>query len=129
MAKKKAYEKKVHATNLENRIPKVDLVEDAEMRNGKFTKGPWRVESFRDFASIMAGEDEICYIDDDLTCEEVSANARLIAAAPEMHALLGRVEDYFKNRHIYGYGVEESVSSDLLAKIQEAIKVVNGKKR
>lgn len=97
------------------------------MRNGKFTQGQWRVESFRDFASIMAGEDEICYIDDDLTRENVSANSRLIAAAPEMYALLGRVEDYFKNRHIYGYGVEESVSADLLAKIQEAIKVVEGK--
>ena len=97
------------------------------MRKGKFTQGPWRVDAFRDFASIMAGEDEICYIDDDLTCENVSANARLIAAAPEMYALLGRVEDYFKNRRLYGYGVEESVSSDLLAKIQEVIRRVDGK--
>ena len=99
------------------------------MSKGKFTQGPWRVEMFRDFASIMAGEDEICYIDDDLTCESVSANARLIACAPEMYALLGRLESYFKNRHIYGYGVEESVSSDLLAKIQEVIKRVDGKKQ
>ena len=99
------------------------------MREGKFTKGPWRVELFRDFASIRAGQEEICYIDDDLDCDTVRANARLIAAAPEMYALLGRVEDYFKNRHLYGYGVEESVSADLLAKIQEVIKVVDGKKR
>ena len=99
------------------------------MRKGKFTQGPWRVESFRDFASIMAGEDEICYIDDDLTCDSVSSNARLIAAAPEMHALLGRVEDYFKNRNLYGYGVEESVAADLLSKIQEVHKVVDGKKQ
>ena len=77
------------------------------MRNGKFTPGPWRVESFRDFASIM----------------------RLIASAPEMYALLGMVEDYFKNRHIYGYGVEESVAADLLAKIKEVIKRVDGKKQ
>lgn len=99
------------------------------MRNGKFTKGQWRVDSFRDFASIMAGEDEICYIDDDLDCESVRANARLIAAAPEMYALLGRVEDYFKNRHIYGYGVEAVVAADLLAKIKEVIKRVDGKDR
>ena len=99
------------------------------MSKGNFTQGPWRVESFRDFASIMAGEDEICYIDDDLTCENVRENAMLIAAAPDMYALLGRVEDYFKNRHIYGYGVEESVSSDLLAKIKEVIKMVDGKKQ
>ena len=99
------------------------------MGKGKFTQGPWRVESFRDFASIMAGEDELCYIDDDLTCENVSANARLIASAPEMYALLGRVEDYFKNRNLYGYGVEESVAADLLAKIKEVIKRVDGKKQ
>ena len=99
------------------------------MGKGKFTQGPWRLDAFRDFASIMAGQEEICYIDDDLTCENVSANARLIASAPEMYALLGRVEDYFKNRHLYGYGVEASVSAELLAKIKEVIKVVDGKKR
>ena len=44
--------------------------------DAKYSPGPWRVESFRDFASIMAGEDEICYIDDDLTCENVRENAR-----------------------------------------------------
>lgn len=103
--------------------------EEAEMGKGKFTKGPWRVEMFRDFASIRSGLEEICYIDDDLTCDSVRANARLIASAPNMYALLGRVEDYFKNRHLYGYGVEESVSSDLLEKIQELIKVVDGDKR
>lgn len=95
----------------------------------KHTPGPWRVESFQDFASIMAGEDEICYIDDDLDCESVRANARLIASAPEMYALLGRLEDYFKNRHIYGYGVEEVVAADLLREIKEVIKRVDGKDR
>ena len=73
--------------------------------DAKYSPGPWRVESSRDFASIM----------------------RLISSAPEMYALLGRVEDYFKNRHIYGYGVEASVSAELLAKIKEVIKVVYGK--
>ena len=96
------------------------------MRKEKFAKGPWRIEEFRDFFSIMAGYTEICYIDDDLNCDKVRANARLIAAAPEMHKLLGRVEDYFQNRHIYGYGVEESVSADLLTKIKEVMKKVRG---
>ena len=99
------------------------------MRTVKFKKGPWRVEAFRDFASIMAGEDEICYIDDDLDCDIVRANARLIASAPKMHALLVRLEDYFKNRHVYGYGVEESVAADLLGEIQKALNVVDGKKQ
>ena len=94
----------------------------------KFTKGPWRIEEFRDFASIMAGYTEICYIDDDLNCGNVRANARLIVSAPEMFELLGRVEDYFQNRHIYGYGVEEYVSADLLTKIKEVMKKMRGKK-
>ena len=93
------------------------------MRKENFTKGPWRIEEFRDFTSIMAGDSEICYMDDDLNRHE---NARLIASAPEMHKLLGRVEDYFQNRHIYGYGVEESVSADLLTKIKEVMKKVRG---
>lgn len=88
-----------------------------------FTKGPWRIEEFRDFTSIMAGDSEICYMDDDLNRYE---NARLIASAPEMYELLGRVEDYFQNRHIQGYGVEESVSADLLTKIKEAMKKARG---
>lgn len=91
----------------------------------KFTKGPWRIEEFRDFTSIMAGDREICYMDDDLNRYE---NARLIAAAPDMYELLGRLEDYFENRKIYGYGVEESVSADLLTKIKEVMKKARGKK-
>lgn len=59
----------------------------------KFTKGPWRIEEFRDFTSIMAGDSEICYMDDDLNRYE---NARLIAAAPEMYELLGRIQDYLQ---------------------------------
>ena len=96
------------------------------MSKEKFTKCPWRIEEFRDFASIMAGYTEICYIDDDLNCDNVRANARLIVSAPEMYALLGRLEDYFQNRHIYGYGVEEIVAADLLSEIKKAIKKVRG---
>ena len=64
------------------------------MRKENFTKGPWRIEEFRDFASIMAGYTEICYIDDDLNCDKVRANARLIAAAPEMYELLELLDNY-----------------------------------
>ena len=96
------------------------------MSKEKFTQLPWRIEEFRDFISIMAGYSEICYIDDDLRCENVQANARLIAAAPDMYALLGRLEDYFQNRHIYGYGVEEKVSEDLLSEIKKVMKKVRG---
>lgn len=94
------------------------------MRKENFTKGPWRIEEFRDFTSIMAGDSEICYMDDDLNRHE---NARMIVSAPEMYALLGRLEDYFQNRHIYGYGVEEGVSADLLREIKNVMKRAEGK--
>ena len=96
------------------------------MSKEKFTQLPWRIEGFRDFISIMAGYSEICYIDDDLRRDNVQANARLIAAAPDMYALLGRLEDYFQNRHIYGYGVEEKVSEDLLSEIKKVMKKARG---
>ena len=96
----------------------------------KYSPGPWSVAKKSKLTGAVVAEDG------EMVCDptgagryedEAEANARLIASAPEMYALLGRVEDYFKNRRLYGYGVEESVSSDLLAKIQEAIKVVDGK--
>ena len=59
--------------------------------------------------------------------DENDANARLIAAAPEMHKLLRRIESYFKNRHIYGPGVEESVSKKLMIRIERVMKKADGK--
>ena len=96
----------------------------------KYSPGPWSVAKKSKLTGAVVAEDG------EMVCDptgagryedEAEANARLIASAPERYALLGRVEDYFKNRRLYGYGVEESVSSDLLAKIQEAIKAVDGK--
>ena len=68
------------------------------MRKEKFTQLPWRIEEFRDFISIMAGYSEICYIDGDLNCENVQANARLIAASPEMYELLALLDNYYAVR-------------------------------
>ena len=68
------------------------------MSKEKFTQLPWRIEGFRDFISIMAGYSEICYIDGDLDCDNVQANARLIAAAPEMYELLALLDNYYAVR-------------------------------
>ena len=73
------------------------------MSRGKFMKVPCMIKEFRDFLST------------------------LIVSASEMYALLGRVEDYFQNRHIYGYGVEESVSYDLLSEIKKVKRKLEGK--
>lgn len=68
------------------------------MSKEKFTQLPWRIEEFHDFISIMAGYSEICYIDGDLKCDNVQANARLIAAAPEMYELLALLDNYYAVR-------------------------------
>ena len=68
------------------------------MSKEKFTQFPWRIEEFRDFISIMAGYSEICYIDGDLNCDNVQANARLIVAAPEMYELLALLDNYYAVR-------------------------------
>ena len=88
------------------------------MRKEKFTKGPWRIEEFRDFFSIMAGYTEICYIDDDLNCDKVRANARLIAAAPEMYELLELLDNYL--------AIKGGFNDRMTTKISKLLKKVRG---
>lgn len=97
--------------------------------DAKYSPGPWSVaKKSKLTGAVVAGDGE-------MVCDptgagryedEAEANANLISAAPEMYALLGRLEDYFKNRHIYGYGVEEKVSEDLLSEIKKVMKKVRG---
>ena len=97
--------------------------------DAKYSPGPWSVAKKRKLTGAVIAEDG------EVVCDptgagryedEAEANANLISAAPEMYALLGRLEDYFKNRHIYGYGVEEKVSGDLLSEIKKVMKKVRG---
>lgn len=87
------------------------------MSKEKFTQLPWRIEEFRDFISIMAGYSEICYIDGDLNCDNVQANARLIAAAPEMYELLALLDNYYAVR---------GESNRLTKTISQVLKKVRG---
>ena len=80
-----------------------------------FTKGPWRIEEFRDFTSIMAGYTEICYIDNDLSRY---ANARLIAAAPEMYELLKLLDNYL--------AIKGGFNDRMTTKISKLLKKVRG---
>ena len=77
------------------------------MSNEKFTKGPWEAGCNPIMATMLDGkegktiypEDGTYHIawanihneDGELDMETALANARLIAAAPEMHALLERI--------------------------------------
>ena len=80
---------------------------------------------FKDFALfdkehqiIVKSEDgtQICKLNID------KKKALLMSNVEEMYVLLIRIESYFKNRHIYGPGVEESVSKKLMIRIERVMK-------
>lgn len=77
------------------------------MSEAKFTPGPWqyRPNRFDDWGTVRAGEDFICQAKHPHYAEEVlaehrrletdpwEANARLIAAAPDLYEALYRIVD------------------------------------
>lgn len=68
----------------------------------KHTKGPWLQVADRDEIIIYAnsgpkGDDPICFTSDSRSVEEIQANARLIAAAPE---LLEALEDVLATKSL-----------------------------
>ena len=100
------------------------------MSEDKFTPGPWSAPDKGKLRGAVVAKDG------EMVCDpsgagrhedEAEANARLIAAAPEMHKLLLRIERKKKNRHIYGPGVEESVSKKLMIRIERVMKKADGK--
>ena len=100
------------------------------MSEDKFTPPPWSVPSRGNLRGAVVAKDGQMVCDPSGAGrheDEMDANARLIAAAPEMHKLLRRIESYFKNRHIYGEGVDESVSEKLLNRIEMVLKKAEGK--
>ena len=77
---------------------------------------------FKDFVLFGKEHQIIVKSEDDTKICKLNIDkkkALIMSNAEEMYALLGRVEDYFQNRHIYGYGVEEIVSADLLREIKK----------
>lgn len=65
-------------------------------RKEKFTPGSWLAHTERDYSAVYAdsGNIEVCYCDTQMEDDDnhtVAANAHLIAAAPEMYALLNNI--------------------------------------
>lgn len=64
-----------------------------------FTPGPWQVEYCLDqSAFINAGDSPVAMIqseDDEGLTPTIEANARLMAAAPDMYAFIAKIEAYF----------------------------------
>ena len=104
------------------------------MSKGKFTKGKWNLH-VREMTDTNGETFRKCFIENGGTAlaqfanfvDEDEANLKMCTSAPDMYALLGRLEDYFQNRHIYGYGVEESVSKKLMIRIERVMKKADGK--
>ena len=79
----------------------------------KFTKGKWIID--RDGSAIFS-DSEDCYVAELSPAnsdEQVAANARLIAAAPEMYELLKKILDDTQN----GQFAREDLLKELLAHI------------
>jgi hypothetical protein len=78
------------------------------MTNAQHTRGPWDVDGQFGFLDVVSSKGRIAMIDcdnDDIFGADIEANARLIAAAPELltalesmivnYAQFGRVTDDF----------------------------------
>ena len=70
----------------------------------KHTAGPWRVENDTDIigtendpANGCVGPVDVAHVYQRTVAGRTKANARLIAAAPELLAALTRTEDYLRN--------------------------------
>ena len=80
---------------------------------------------FKDFALFDKEHQIIVKSEDDTQICKLNIDkkkALLMSNVEEMYVLLIRIESYFKNRHIYGPGVEESVSKKLMIRTEMALK-------
>ena len=80
---------------------------------------------FKDFALFDKEHQIIVKSEDDTQICKLNIDkkkALLMSNVEEMYVLLIRIESYFKNRHIYGPGVEESVSKKVMSRIERVMK-------
>jgi len=67
------------------------IMENKENANSKFTPGPWRRSAFEDDWAIRGAKCDRVIARPNCNFDDASANAALIAAAPEMYALLNNI--------------------------------------
>ena len=84
--------------------------------NTKFTKGPWVKE---EYSFDVTSKDCCLPIAKVTVFNEAKANAHLIAAAPDMYAMLKEVADMQKQ--YYGYGMDTHIKLAKMAKKMELI--------
>lgn len=98
-----------------------------------FTAGPWRVGPVDDTMVTAADGTEIAAIDGDYSQPEtwpvMEANARLIAAAPDMHAALvaAKQELWMLSRH--QWTMDDFKNLAVVQQIDAALTKADGKQR
>ena len=115
------------------------------MSETKFTKGPWEPGRNPAFSTILDGyEGKAIYpkgenhhiawanvfnADGELTMETALANAALMAAAPEMFALLERVVALSDDNNIYPMIPLGRVIEDIVEDAKKVLKKARGEQR
>jgi hypothetical protein len=96
-------------------------METVEEKRATFTPGPWvaigkavYTESDNPTREILWGGHNTRSASD----EEKKANARLIAAAPEMYEVLQELADSMELAKNYGYEKEHAMIQEVLAKVE-----------
>ena len=101
------------------------------MKEQKHTPGPWIATHI--IGSWWIEDDDptafcrrrIAIVDDGAGIESPEANARLIAAAPELLAALEEAKQFIQNGIEYGY-INTPEDEDVLAMIKKAVRKAKG---
>jgi hypothetical protein len=88
---------------------------DTKEKHATFTPGPWH-DSGKPEYEIYKGNNPIASVIPSFTAED-EANARLIAAAPEMYDVLSELFDTLGLSRGYGFDEEYDKIREVLAKV------------
>ena len=97
-------------------------METIEEKRATFTPGPWEIQdagpgTIRGLRFRVVTKDSIIARTTD-GWKEARANARLIAAAPEMYEVLQELADSMELAKNYGYEKEHAMIQEVLAKVE-----------
>jgi len=94
--------------------------------NTQHTPGPWKITSLEFIDDSLGGGIARVYSRQTRSLEELEANARLIAAAPEMLEALKDQEKFWVMREAE-LGLLSTKANELLARIRAAIAKAEGR--
>ena len=89
---------------------------DTKEKHATHTPGPWHDSGNPEY-EIYKGNNPIASVIPSFTAED-EANARLIAASPEMYEVLQELADSMELAKNYGYEKEHAMIQEVLAKVE-----------